>query len=98
MSFIRRKKNKKKQKLYIVIIVMFIITVLSVQMGRLYKKNKLIHEKKDALLKEKERLLKEQDELIEYEKYTKKDEFFSITAEKNLSMIKDNWIVFKEKH
>ncbi len=93
-----RGKLKKGQKIYLIIIVLFIVTVLSVQMGRLYKKNQSAQNEKARLLKEKKRLLKENRELIKYEKYTKEDDFFAISAEKNLSMVKGNWIIFKEKH
>ncbi len=92
-----KKQKNIKQKFYKAIIVMFIGTVIAIQMGRTYR----TYKEKQAKLREetieRDRLLKKQEELIRYEEYTKTDEYTEITAEEKLGMVKDNWIIFKEK-
>jgi cell division protein DivIC len=91
------KKNGKRARIYGILLLLFVGTILSVQMARLYKKKQEYKQEEASLIKEKEALEKKQEDLIRYEEYTKTDEYIEDTAFEKLGMIKGNWIIFKEQ-
>lgn len=93
----RKKKSGSKARIYGIILLLFVGTVLSIQMARLYEKKNTYEQEEASLVKEKETLEDKQKELIRYEEYTKTDDYIEDTAFEKLGMIKGNWIIFKEQ-
>lgn len=92
----RKKKSGSKARIYGIVLLLFVGTVLSIQMARLYEKKNNYEQEEASLVKEKEALEDKQKELIRYEEYTKTDDYIEDTAFEKLEMIAGNWIIFKE--
>ncbi len=93
---VRRKKNRAGRVSFLVIGV-FLITVLSIQMVRLYQKNQEYVEREEALTNQVQELEKQKEELSEYEGYINSKEYVEDTAKKKLGLVYDNEIIFREE-
>ena len=94
-------KNKKKKnptgKIAILSIALFLALVMSVQMVRLYQKNQQYIEQEKELEAELAEQQKRQEELVEYEIYTKSQQYVEDTAKGKLGMLYSDEIIFREK-
>ena len=95
------KKGKKKAnstgRLFMAVLFIFLLTVCSMQVFRLYKKRsdyRAVEAAKQEELKVQEA---RQEELIEYEIYTKSDEYVEDMAQARLGMVYGDEIIFREK-
>ncbi len=93
----RRKKKRPANRNYIFAISVILVLVLSVQMARLYQKNKTYESQEDALRQELEEEQAKGQELSEYEEYINSQEYVENTAKQKLGMIYNNEIIFREK-
>lgn len=97
---IENKKEKKKNptgKIAILSIALFLALVMAVQMVRLYEKNRQYMEQEKQLEAELERQQKRQEDLVEYEVYTKSQQYVEDTAKGKLGMLYSDEIIFREK-
>lgn len=93
----RRKNNNRAGKLCIGMIVFAFVAVMSVQIIRIYQKDKEYQEKQAVLEKQLEDETKRAEELEDYEAYTKSQEYVEDTAKSKLGLAYDNEIIFKEE-
>lgn len=93
---VRRKKNRAGRVSFLMIGV-FLVTVLSIQMVRLYQKNQEYVEREEALTNQVQELEKQKEELSEYEGYINSKEYVEDTAKKKLGLVYDNEIIFREE-
>lgn len=91
------RKKRRRGRIYLVLIVAFIVTALSVQMVRLWKKKEAYAAQETELQKEKQDLVDQQEELKEYEDYTKTDQYNEDQARQKLGMVHDNETIYREK-
>lgn len=92
----RRKDNNRTGKVCISMIVVVFVAVMSIQIVKTYEKD----QKYIAQQAELEEQLKEEQErqadLLEYENYTKSQEYVEDIAKSKLGLAYDNEIIFKE--
>lgn len=92
-----RKKKNPTTKIAIFSIVLFLVLVMSIQMVHLYQKNEDYKQQEKALAAELEEQQKRQEELVEYEVYTKSQQYVEDTAKGKLGMVYGDEIIFREK-
>ena len=93
----RRKKKKSTGRIAVVSIILFLGLVLSVQMVRLYQKNRQYKAQEETLQEELEAQQSRQEDLIEYEVYTQSQQYVEDTAKSKLGMSYSDEIIFREK-
>ena len=93
----RRKKKKSTGRIAVVSIILFLGLVLSVQMVRLYQKNRQYKAQEETLQEELEAQQSRQEDLIEYEVYTQSQQDVEDTAKSKLGMAYSDEIIFREK-
>ena len=93
----RRKKKKSTGRIAVVSIILFLGLVLSVQMVRLYQKNRQYKAQEETLQEELEAQQSRQEDLIEYEGYTQSQQYVEDTAKSKLGMAYSDEIIFREK-
>lgn len=89
-------KRNRAAKLAISCIVFFVVAILSVQIVRLYEKNKQYQAMELALEEEKEREEQRSKQLEEYEIYISTQEYIEDAAQSKLGLVYDDAIIFKE--
>ena len=92
-----KKKANSTGRLFMAVLFIFLLTVCSMQVFRLYKKRsdyRAVEAAKQEELKVQEA---RQEELIEYEIYTKSDEYVEDMAQARLGMVYGDEIIFREK-
>ena len=92
----RRKDNNRVGKFCIAVIIMTFAAVMSLQIARVYQKDKLYQEK-EAFLKQ--QLAEEQeraDEIKNFEIYTNSGEYVEDVAKSKLGLAYEDEIIFKE--
>lgn len=92
-----RKKKNPAAKIAVLSIVLFLALVISVQMAHLYQKNQDYKRQEAELEAELEEQKKQQEELVEYEVYTKSQQYVEDTAKGKLGMAYSDEIIFREK-
>lgn len=93
----RRKKNHYAGKRCVGIIVFAFVAVMSVQITRVYHKDKEYQEKQAALEKQLEEEMKRAEELEDYEAYMNSQQYVEDTAKSKLGLAYENEIIFKER-
>ena len=93
----RRKKKKSTGRIAVVSIILFLGLVLSVQMVRLYQKNRQYKAQEETLQEELEAQQSRQEDLIEDEVYTQSQQYVEDTAKSKLGMVYSDEIIFREK-
>lgn len=89
-------KRNKAAKLAISCIVFFLVAILSVQIVRLYEKNKQYQAMELALQEEKQREEQRALQLEDYETYISTQEYIEDTAQSKLGLVYEDEIIFKE--
>ncbi len=89
-------KRNRAAKLAISFIVFFLVAILSVQIIRLYEKNKQYQELEVSLQSEKEREIQRAKQLEDYESYISTQEYIEDTAQSKLGLVYEDAIIFKE--
>lgn len=97
MSRYRKKKKNRAGRLSIACIVIFLLTVMSIQIGRLYDKNQEYDKREAELTEQLEAETERRDQIADYEEYIGSQEYVEDTAKSKLGLVYDNEIVFKEK-
>lgn len=94
----RRRKNSSSRagKLCISIIVIAFVAVMSVQIAKIYQKDKEYMKKQEQLEAELSDEAERHEELERYEDYTKSQKYVEDTAKSKLGLAYDNEIIFKE--
>ena len=93
----RTQPKKNKRKWYIPIATAIIVGVLGFQLINLYSKLSGYRAQEAELVEQLEEAKTTEQELVEYEEYTKSDEFIKNTARSKLGLVGENEIIFKEK-
>lgn len=93
----RKQPKNNKRKWYIPIATAIIVAVLGFQLINLYSKLSGYKAQEAELAEELEEAKTTEQELVEYEEYTKSDEFIKNTARSKLGLVGENEIIFKEK-
>ncbi len=92
-----KKSKKKSGPFFMAIVFLFLLAAMSIHVFHLYQKR----ESYLAVLAERQEELevqqKRQEELIEYEAYTKSDEYVEDMAQARLGMVYGDEIIFREK-
>lgn len=96
MSSRRKRTQNRAGKLCISLIVIMFLTVMSVQIVKLYHKDQEYSAREQQLTEELEEETQRQADLEEYEEYTKSREYVEDVAKSRLGLVYDNQIVFKE--
>lgn len=97
MSRYRKKKKNRAGRLSIACIVIFLLAVMSIQIGRLYDKNQEYARREAELTEQLEDETERRDQIADYEEYIGSKEYVEDTAKSKLGLVYDNEIVFKEK-
>lgn len=92
----RRKNSNRAGKRCIGIIVVAFVTVMSVQIVKIYQKDQEYIEKQQQLEQELSDETERQTELEQYEDYTKTQQYMEDVAKSKLGLAYDNEIIFKE--
>lgn len=93
----RKTSKKNKRKWYIPVATIIIVGVLGFQLFSLYAKLSGYRAQEEKLTQELEEAKVTEQELVEYEAYTKSDEYIRNTARNKLGLVGENEIIFKEK-
>lgn len=93
----RGRKTNKTGKACVTIIVLALVSVMSVQIVNLYRRDQQCIAREASLEKQKEAELKRQRELEEYEAYTQTQEYIEDTAKSKLGLVYKDEIIFKEQ-
>lgn len=93
----RRKNNNRAGKICISMIVIAFVTVMSVQIVKIYQKDQEYMEKQAQLEAELSDEEERKAELTEYEAYTKSQQYVEDVAKSKLGMAYENEIIFKEE-
>lgn len=92
----RRKDNNRTGKLCISMIVVVFVAVMSIQIVKTYEKDQEYIAQQAELEKQLADEQERQAELLEYENYTKSQEYVEDIAKSKLGLAYDNEIIFKE--
>lgn len=93
----RKKNNNQAGKVCISMIVIAFVTVMSVQIVKVYQKDQEYVEKQASLELQLEKETNRQAELEEYEKYTQSQDYVEDIAKSKLGLAYNNEIIFKEQ-
>lgn len=96
MSRYRKKKNGTGRA-SIACIVVILLVFMSVQIVKLYQKDREYIAREEGLLTELELETERAEQLSDYEEYIGSQEYVEDTAKSKLGMVYDNEIIFKEK-
>lgn len=92
----RGKDNNRTGKFCISMILIAFVAVMSIQIFRVYQKDKEYAEREAELEVLLEEETERQQKLEEYEAYTQSNEYIEDTAKSKLGLAYDNEIIFKE--
>lgn len=93
----RRKDSNRAGKIWISMIVFAFVTVMSVQIVKIYRKDQEYIEKQQQLEEELSNETERQEEMEQYEEYTKTREYVEDVAKSKLGLAYPNEIIFKEE-
>ena len=94
---VRNRTKKKTGRLSIACIVIFLLAFMSVQIIRLYQKDREYTARERALTTQLKEEKKRSEQLSDYEAYIGSQEYVEDTAKSKLGMVYDHEIIFKEK-
>lgn len=98
MKKISGNKGKRRSgRFYIVLMVGFLTVVMAVQLVSLYHKSELYLAREKVLEEELRAQQERQQELIDYEQYTRSEEYTRNTAKSKLGLVSPNEIIFRER-
>ena len=92
----RKRKQKRNGRICISLIVVLFLTIMSVEIVRLYQKDQGDRERINTLTDAYEDETERRDQLKDYEEYTKSQEYIEDQAKSKLGLTHDNEIIFKE--
>ena len=92
----RNKSSNRAGKLCISMIVIAFVTVMSVQIAKVYQKNQEYMEKQEQLEAELSNETKRHEEIEQHEVYTKSQQYVEDVAKSKLGLAYENEIIFKE--
>ena len=92
----RKRKQKRHGRICISLIVVLFLTIMSVQIVKLYQKDQGDRERINTLTDAYEDETERRDQLKDYEEYTKSQEYIEDQAKSKLGLTHDNEIIFKE--
>ncbi|MFV0467100.1 MAG: septum formation initiator family protein [Lachnospiraceae bacterium] len=92
-----QKKKRRTGRLSISIIVILLLTVMSIQIFNLYKKNQVYTDRLEALSLQLEEETERAEEIEAYEAYSQSKENKEDIARSKLGLIYPNEIIFKEE-
>lgn len=92
----RKRKQKRNGRICISLIVVLFLTIMSVQIVKLYQKDQEDRERINALTDAYEDETERQNQLDNYEEYTKSQEYIEDQAKSKLGLTHENEIIFKE--
>lgn len=94
----KKKKSRRKQPMrgYVGIIIIFLVIVMAVQIGTLYRKNAEYQQQEAALQEELEAQQAAAEDLQTYEERTQTEEYVENTARGKLGLVHENEIVFRQ--
>ncbi|MDD6038750.1 MAG: septum formation initiator family protein [bacterium] len=93
----RKTKSNRLAKLSISTMVILLVSLMSVQIVRLYHKNQEYVAREASLEAQKAAEESRQSELEEYEKYVKTQDYIEDTAQSKLGLVYEDQIIFKEE-
>lgn len=91
------KNNNRAGKLCISMILIAFVAVMSIQIVRIYQKDREYAKQQEELELQLEEETARQQELEDYELYTQSDEYIEDVAKSKLGLAYDNEIIFKEE-
>ncbi len=91
------KNNNRAGKRCISVILIAFVAVMSVQIVKIYQKDRELIEQEAELKEQFCEETERQQELEEYEAYTKSSEYIEDVAKSKLGLAYDNEIIFKEE-
>lgn len=92
-----RKNNNRAGKLCISMILIAFVAVMSIQIVRIYQKDREYAKQQEELELQLEEETARQQELEDYEAYIQSDEYIEDVAKSKLGLAYDNEIIFKEE-
>lgn len=92
----RKRKQIRNGRICISLIVVLFLTIMSVQIVKLYQKDQGDRERINTLTDAYEDETERRDQLKDYEEYTKSQEYIEDQAKSKLGLTHDNEIIFKE--
>ena len=92
-----RKDKRRSGRFYIVLMVGFLSVVMAMQLVSLHHKSEQYMAREKALEEELRDQKERQQELIDYEQYTKSEEYTRNTAKSKLGLVSPNEIIFRER-
>lgn len=92
----RKRKQKRNGRICISLIAIMFLVIMSVQIVKLYQKEREYTAREKALTESLEDETERQNQLDNYEEYTKSQEYIEDQAKSKLGLTHDNEIIFKE--
>lgn len=92
----KRKNRRRASRGYVGVIIIFLVIVMAIQIGSLYRKNAAYQQQEAQLQEELEQQQAEAEELKTYEERTQSDEYVENTARGKLGLVHENEIVFRQ--